>query len=175
MLPLIAFEEDIWNWVKTRRWLRILCNYGSPIVKEGRFYQLHDGDAAPIYMRGLTTLMKDALYADRAGEMTPAERHVAALQRQAASRTHMQSVPLRGLHKRLSGFMLGLYIHRQIENYVHLTEAQFKLEYPEGMHPWATLLLAAMLERRWRPVKAEYKVRAPAPTHAIAPCSPLGP
>ena len=156
-IPLISFERDVWNWVRDKRWLRRVCTYVSPVLKEGSIYQLHEDDKI-VYLKGLTTLMKEALWADGAPKHSAAEKHVVQLHRQTAARTRITPMELKGRHAKLTGVVRGMYIHRQIENYVRLTEEEFKNEYPEGMHPWAALLLREMLALNWRPFKAEFKV-----------------
>lgn len=157
-IPLISFERDVWNWVADKHWLRCLCIYVSPVVWEGSNAQLHEEGQPVMHLRGLTTLMKTALWEESSASLSPAEKHMVQLHRQTAARTRVVSMPLKGVHKKLTGYMRGRYIHRQIENYVRLTVDEFNKEYPEQMHPWATLLIASMLERDWRPCRAEYKV-----------------
>lgn len=181
------YTEDFDRWVRDPRALRRVWAYNSPVHSEGKGYRLiYNGRFLP--MIGLTTLMgsgmiatdpaaarirkqqrKDRWYHNKAiygtghGRSTDGtglkKQQQRPRKKTTATSKLLETSPLRFL----TGQARGSLVHRQMVDVLFCTSMEEFHHRPGnqmGLHPYVPRLIALMLERHVRPLKAEYRIHS---------------
>lgn len=149
----IDIERDIRSWCATNELVDAVLGSTPPVVHEGGIFHYHVPGSKRQLLRGLTAVIRDVLvYKHPIGKKGTARKTL-----EEEEGMHLSS-PALFAHGSMTGIMRGSRVHREIEDAIAMPTHVFLRKYPEGMHTLTYRTLAAIDEKGWRPIKAEFIV-----------------